>query len=230
MRLTDYLPYRYRGIEELVAVLEVETPEAEAWRRAVRDLLAQANINTATWGLDYYEERYGLPIAPAGESYESRRAFIRAKRRAFGVIDEEVIEQICREYLDGDAKCTSNRGDLTITVQFLGELGRPENLDKLYAFLRTIIASYVGMISRFAEISYTQRLGCAMTMITSTPVPMEPDVFDFREELHLGGAVGSIVSMPVPREADKLDLRTTLNMGGHMGAIVSTPLPEIKEV
>ncbi|MBQ8143546.1 MAG: phage tail protein [Butyricicoccus sp.] len=82
----------------------------------------------------------------------------------------------------------------------------------------------------FDTMSCTQYLGCAMTMITSTPVPMEPDVFDFRKELHLGGAVGSITSMPVPQERDALDLRMTLNMGGRMGTIMRTPLPEIKEV
>lgn len=148
-RLTDYIPERYRAIEELADVLQALQPESDAWRAAVRDFLAQANINTATWGLAEYEERYGLPVAPEGRTDEERRGTIRAKRRAVGVIDEAAIERICAGYVNGEVRCTSNPGKMTITVEFLGEMGVPSNIDDLFAVLRPIIAAYTGIDWKF---------------------------------------------------------------------------------
>ena len=148
-QLISYVPDRYRTINELIDILNAWQPEAVEWREAVRDLLAQANINSATWGLSDYEARYGLPIEPEGRNDEERRSTIRAKRRAVGIVDEATIENICVGYVNGEVKCTSNPGTLTITVEFLGEMGIPTNIDDLFAVLRPIVAAYTGIEWKF---------------------------------------------------------------------------------
>ena len=144
-QLTQYIPDRYRMIPELMEVLEAEQPEAEAWRAAVRDLLAQSNINTATWGLAEYEKRYGLPVRPDGRTDEERRGNIRAKRRAVGVINIEGIRNICAGYVNGEVTVTNNEGEMTIGIEFNGFYGVPSNIDDLTAALRPLIAAYTGI-------------------------------------------------------------------------------------
>ena len=70
--ISKYLPEFVRGDPVLRQALAIESDEHELQRTEIRDLLAQAFIDTATWGLGDWERILALKPAPS-DSYEQRR-------------------------------------------------------------------------------------------------------------------------------------------------------------
>ena len=61
------------------------------------DVLNQLFIETATWGLSYWEEFCGLPIL-INQDTNIRRAKIRAHFASFGTVNKKTIEKIARDF------------------------------------------------------------------------------------------------------------------------------------
>lgn len=55
--LPELIPERLRKIPELMTVINAEEPEAIAALQAVTDFLAQMNVDSATWGLNLWEDQ-----------------------------------------------------------------------------------------------------------------------------------------------------------------------------
>ena len=80
MKLIEYLPNDYtksRSTLELLEALE------KMWRKAqedTEDFEKQLFLSTATWGLDFWEQMYGIENDES-KGYEVRRSVVRAKIR-----------------------------------------------------------------------------------------------------------------------------------------------------
>ena len=78
MKLIEYLPNDYmksNSTLELLAALE------KMWRKAqedTEDFEKQLFLSTATWGLEFWEQMYGIENDES-KGYEVRRSVVRAK-------------------------------------------------------------------------------------------------------------------------------------------------------
>ena len=92
MKLIDKLPYFYdNGYTR--PIIEAEQVEADILYREIAETLKQCFVETATWGLDYWEEMLFLPKG-TGRTYDERRSIIYARMRATRTTTVEVIKEL----------------------------------------------------------------------------------------------------------------------------------------
>ena len=97
MDISKYLPEFVRGDPVLGQTLAIESKEHERQRMEIRDLLAQAFIETATWGLADWERI--LDLKPdAGDNYEQRRNRILLKLQGRQVSTLDFMARLCARY------------------------------------------------------------------------------------------------------------------------------------
>ena len=95
--ISKYLPEFVRGDPVLGQTLAIESKEHERQRLEIRGLLAQAFIETATWGLADWERI--LDLKPdAGDNYEQRRNRILLKLQGWQVSTLDFMARLCARY------------------------------------------------------------------------------------------------------------------------------------
>lgn len=103
--ISKYLPEFVRGDPALGQTLAIESKEHERQRVEIRDLLAQAFIETATWGLADWERI--LDLKPdAGDNYEQRRNRILLKLQGRQTSTVDFIANLIRRYCTEKSRVT----------------------------------------------------------------------------------------------------------------------------
>ncbi|MED5017939.1 DUF2313 domain-containing protein [Paenibacillus chibensis] len=105
----------------------------------MNDLLAQLNIDTATWGLKIYEKELGLKT-DISKPLEDRRSVIKSKIRGTGKIGALQIKIVADAYSNGNVEVSF---DKAIVIKFNGFYGVPKNLDDLKNAVREIAPAHL---------------------------------------------------------------------------------------
>ena len=103
--LISRYPDFYAGSAEFVDLQTALEPEVlELW--TARDgLLDQLAVETATWGLQYWEKTLGLSVEQSKE-IAYRRSRIRSKLRGAGVTTVALIESVAESFSNGEVELT----------------------------------------------------------------------------------------------------------------------------
>jgi len=96
---SHYVPDYVSKIPENAAIQYVVNRELARYYFCIQDILNQFNVDTATWGLKIYENKYGLPYN-SNLSYEDRRKLIKAKMRSHEIANTDNIIKICELFAD----------------------------------------------------------------------------------------------------------------------------------
>ena len=91
------LPQYYQDSPPVTELERVIGLQAEALLDAREDTVKQLWIDTATWGLDLWEQWVGLPVDRSG-SYGARRGRIKAKLRGQGTTTAEMIANVVASF------------------------------------------------------------------------------------------------------------------------------------
>lgn len=108
----------------------------------VNDLFLQINVDTATWGLDVWEENLGIETDTT-KTYEERRSNIKAKVRGTGRVGADLIKNVVDSYTNGGVDVEF--GDSTVTILFNDIHGRPSNMDDVRHRLERIIPCHLAL-------------------------------------------------------------------------------------
>ena len=96
MKLIDKLPYFYdNGYTR--AIIESEQIEADTLVEEIAETLKQCFVETATWGLDYWEDMLFLPHVTS-RTYDERRSIIYARMRATRTTTVEVVKELASAF------------------------------------------------------------------------------------------------------------------------------------
>lgn len=128
MILRSLMPERYYNSPQMACILDAIDCALTAAQTAVYDLLAQLNLQTATWALELYERDYGLST-DVSQSFTERRSRIAAKMRGAGTATIAALQNIADAYVNGTSQITDLAQLFTLCVQFHGEYGVPSNLE-----------------------------------------------------------------------------------------------------
>lgn len=112
----------------------------------IQDIIANCFIQTATWGLDIFEKEYGITNVLT-LSYESRRQTLLAKKRGFGVINEEKIKSIADSY-DCECEVIPHWDEYYFIIKFTG-LGVPSNLSAFKQVIEQIKPAHLNVEYQF---------------------------------------------------------------------------------
>lgn len=132
--IINYLPTYERGSEIFKNLTNSENIELQSQYDAIEDFKIQLSVDTATWGLDYYEKDLGI-VTDYSKPYDYRRSVIKSKMRANGKCDRTLIKLTCDAYTNGDVDVSFNGH---IVIKFTSIKGIPPNMDDLKAILEEI--------------------------------------------------------------------------------------------
>lgn len=135
-------PDFYAGSPEFVDLQDALEPEALALWTAQGGLMDQLCVNTATWGLQYWEQTLGITVEQ-GKDLEYRRSRIRSKLRGSGVTTVALIESVAESFSNGDVAVTEDPQAYRLEIKFVGIIGIPPNMEDLTASLREILPAHL---------------------------------------------------------------------------------------
>ncbi|AGX44500.1 YmfQ family protein [Clostridium saccharobutylicum] len=135
--LTKYVPTFISEIPEMKAIYYVQGTEIGSLLYYSQDVLKQFFIDTATWGLIYLEEEYGIETNLA-MSYEQRREVIKAKKRGQGTTTKQMIKNVAEAFSGGEVNIIEDNHSYSFTVQFIGVKGIPKNMQAFKNMLEDI--------------------------------------------------------------------------------------------
>lgn len=126
--LMKYLPLYYNRKTGLVKSIE-DASALEIARILYRleDLKKQYFIDTATWGLEWYERDLGIPV-DISKPYIYRREIIKARLRGRGTVTKQLIKNTARAFSGGEVDVIEYPSEFRFVVKFIGVLGIPPNL------------------------------------------------------------------------------------------------------
>lgn len=132
----------YAGSPEFVDLQEALEPEALALWEARDGLLDQLVVETATWGLKYWEQTLGIPVDEAKE-LDYRRSRIKSRLRGAGVTTVALIQNVAESFSNGAVAVTEYPAQYRLEIKFVGTIGIPPNMDDLTQTLRNILPAHL---------------------------------------------------------------------------------------
>lgn len=128
---------------------EVLSSAAEQFERVsldVADIRKQLIVDTATWGLAFYEKELGIQTN-LNKPLSERRSVIKSKMRGYGKVDAALIKLVTDAYTNGDVEVTF---DGKINVRFVAIRGIPSNINDVYKSVEEIKPAHLEALFTFA--------------------------------------------------------------------------------
>lgn len=129
MSLINLLPEFWEDCPEVVNFENAFDSTMDTLDADVSDLFNQFFIDTATWGLSFWEKMMGLPVATE-KGYENRRSIIKMYARGYGTLTEERLKSVIASYTNNDVEILKT-ADYTFKIKFLSSLGIPPGIEDL---------------------------------------------------------------------------------------------------
>lgn len=115
--LIDRLPGFWAGSPQVVELQRVLDEMVQAAGSSQADTLAQLFLPTATWGLSWWEQAYGITPA-SGQTEDQRRTRILGKIRGQGVATVALIQATAGAYVDAAVSVEEYPNEFRFTVIF----------------------------------------------------------------------------------------------------------------
>ena len=103
--------------------------EANSINDEVENTLNQFFVDSATFGLDYWEKMLG--ISKNNNDIQTRRENIKAKMRSRGTTSIEVIKNICEAYSNGIVEINVDYSNYSFEIVFVSTIGVPLSFEEL---------------------------------------------------------------------------------------------------
>lgn len=135
--LMRYLPEYYQNVTEVKEIQEAIGNDIGLFLFSGEDVLKQSFVDTATWGLDNWENELGLVIDPL-KPVEQRREQIRAKIRGSGTTTKQMIIDTAMAFSGGEVNVLEYPAEHRFEIQFIGVKGIPQNMPGFIAMIEQI--------------------------------------------------------------------------------------------
>ena len=146
MNLIDKLPYFYsEGIPKVIQ--DSLTVERDLVNENIEELLKQFFIDSATYGLDYWEKMIG--INKNKFDIDTRRENIKAKIRGRGTTTKAMLKNLCEAYSNGIVEIIMDYENYSFVIDFVGSHGVPKAFDELDKTINEIKPCHLGHSYKF---------------------------------------------------------------------------------
>ena len=123
------------------------TVEANLMNDKVEKTLEQFFVDSATYGLDYWEKMLG--ISKNTFDIQTRRENIKARMRSRGTTTVSFIKNICEAYSNGEVDIIVNHSDYSFVIDFIGTIGIPRAFAELDKTINEIKPCHLAHSYRF---------------------------------------------------------------------------------
>lgn len=190
-RMATYLPGYYRHSSLMHGILQGQGSGIDDYAAAMADVVAQAFVPTATWGLDLWERKLGIKT-DYRLSIEERRSTIMAKLRGIGTVTVALVRAVAESYANGQvAVMDSPYGytyDLfrhvegpppyTVIIRFVDQFGIPPATEALKRALREIIPAHLAIEYEYLYLYWDILDAQALTWDQLDALGLSWDVFE----------------------------------------------------
>jgi len=156
--LNQYVPsYVYtkyaQEFNEVQTQYDAQSLQVGLLNYKIENSIKQAFIDTATWGIDLWEEEYGLDTNEL-LSYEERREIVKAKKRGRGTTTIEMIKNTAESFSSGEVNVIPHNEQYYFTVHFIGIKGIPRNMQAFKDMLDVIKPAHLNYDFAFTYNTY----------------------------------------------------------------------------
>ena len=123
----EMVPGYHLACAQSRALIETLADASLAAKAALYDVMDQFFVETATWGLDLWEQQVGIET-DRGLSHESRRGAIKQKLVASGQTTSEMVRQLAETITGYEVRVHINQ-DYSFSLEFLGEKTELADID-----------------------------------------------------------------------------------------------------
>ena len=155
MNLIDMLPSFYHNSNFVKAYMSSQSVEHNFIKESIEDLVNNLYVDTATWGLDYFEEELGLKTDKS-KTYEERRERIKAKKRGNGTTTIKMLKDTALAFECGEIDITEMYADYMFKIKFISQKGRPKNLEDFKSAIDEIKPAHLAYILEFMYNSHQE--------------------------------------------------------------------------
>lgn len=147
MLLKDYLPPAISNTKIFSTLLSAEQVEIDSLNNSIQDIVNQCFVNTATWGLDNWENLLGI-VTNHSKDINYRRTVVNAKLRGSGTVTVNLIQNVASSFSNGKVAVFEYPSIYSFEVMFVGTIGIPPNLTDLQDAINQIKPAHL-------EVTYT---------------------------------------------------------------------------
>lgn len=153
--LYKYVPDFIQEIPETNAIYKVEGLELGTLAYQIEDVKNQFRIDTATWGLSLWEEKYGIETN-LSLTYESRREIVKSRKRVRGTATIKRIQNAAESFSGGAVQIIPHNEEYYFIVKFVGVKGIPKNMDGFIEALEIIKPAHLGYVFEYTYLTWDQ--------------------------------------------------------------------------
>ena len=137
-RVPEY-HYASEQSRALIETLEDASLEAKA---ALKDVIDQFFIDTATWGLSHWEQSLAIPVSE-GKDMDFRKSRIKSKLRGVGTTTVTLVKNVAESFFNGTVEVTEFPEQFRVEIKFVDSLGIPPNMNDLMEALREVVPAHL---------------------------------------------------------------------------------------
>lgn len=159
MKFKDCIPPFLYNEPTLNFIYNAQEEWIEKDYEVLQDILNQAFVDTATWGLDIWEKERNIPINH-NDSYEVRRARVKAKKYQKHVCNVDLLKLTAKAFFDGDIEVERHDEDDYFIIKFISTTGKsPYSMKDLKNSIEDI---------KPAHMDYTLSIVCFSNLVLET--------------------------------------------------------------
>lgn len=144
MLLNKYVPDFISSSKLFTTLYDVQQNEVDGVNNAIQDIINQCFIDTATWGLDYWESFLGIKT-DKDKDINYRRSVIKAKLRGQGTVTTLLIKNVADSFSNADVSITEDPENYGFEIKFNSVIGVPPNLEDLKAAIEQIKPAHLSV-------------------------------------------------------------------------------------
>lgn len=153
--LYKYVPNFIQEIPETNAIYKVEGLELGILAYQMEDVKKQLRIDTATWGLALWEEKYGIETN-LSLSYEERREIVKARKRGRGTATVSRIKNAAESFSGGEVQVIEHNTEYYFEIKFVGVKGIPKNMDSFIDMINLIKPAHLSYVFTYTYLTWDQ--------------------------------------------------------------------------
>lgn len=137
MSLISELPSFYEKSKYVKNIMECDEAEINLLIETLKDLKNQFFIDSATWGLEFYEIDLGIEV-DKNKPYDERREVIKAKIKGQGTTTIQMIKDTAKAFTNGEVDIIEDYEKYHFIIKFISIRGIPKNIEDFKDMIRTI--------------------------------------------------------------------------------------------
>ncbi|WP_415534906.1 putative phage tail protein [Dehalobacter sp. 4CP] len=157
-----YLPNWLTEKEPIKSVLESLGQDTGVAEDTIKDVLSQCFVDTATWGIKYWEEYLDIPVNES-KPLSYRQSVIKSKLRGAGTTTAALIEATAESYQNGNVDVLELPGQNKVQIKFTGIYGIPPNMSDFQPAINRVIPAHLMVEYLYTYLTWSALNGAGLT-------------------------------------------------------------------